>query len=472
MASFSRKNRSHVDLVLEDARLSTAHGGQLIVDALARDFDLWGKIRRLGLLDPRKDKSRGFAPDLIIAQLIFSLCSGGISLADAGRLCQDSALARLLKVARWADESTLGEWLRAQTPEGLNGLWALIREFVGWALGRIKPGRVRHAGQLEIFFDDSQIEVSGHKFEGTGLNYEGSLSYSWQTLWVGPFVADAQWAPGNTDVSAALPGCLEATAALWEEEARQGRAHFYADSASSAGKYLNQLDDRGWSWSVSYNKWTDKLEALAAGMAEDQWSDGREAIGRNGEPITEQFGWLRHLPGEQCRRVQTFAVVRYRARDGGDLFWRYAFVVGGGRQQKEHLHEPEAARRVFERHHLKGAKEQGFHQLLGDLDLHHPPCLSERANAFYYAVAVLAFNLLMAVKLLYLEDHQQAWTVRTLIRFWLTVPVKLSSHAHRTKARIFVPKAAMRWWRLFIQEHYPKRLRGRPPELRIDPAPD
>ena len=91
-----------------------------------------------------------------------------------------------------------------------------------------------------------------------------------------------------------------------------------------------------------------------------------------------------------------------------------------------------------------------------------------QANAFFYAVGALAFNLLMAVKVLLLEDEHQAWTVRTLIRFWLTVPVKVSSHAHRRRARIFVPKAAMRWWRLFLQRHYPKRKRGRPPKT---PAP-
>ncbi len=162
--------------------------------------------------------------------------------------------------------------------------------------------------------------------------------------------------------------------------------------------------------------------------------------------------------------MQTFAVVRYRARDGGDLFWRYAYVVGGGELQRERLHEPDAAREVFMAHHFKGAKEQGFHQLLGDMDLHYPPCLSNLANEFYYAIGALSFNLLMAVKVLYLEDDQQKMTVRSLIRFWLTVPVKLSSHAHRRKARIFVPKARMRWWRLFIQEHYPKRKPGRPPK--------
>jgi hypothetical protein len=100
--------------------------------------------------------------------------------------------------------------------------------------------------------------------------------------------------------------------------------------------------------------------------------------------------------------------------------------------------------------------------VLGDMDPHHPPCLSSAANAFYYALGALSFNLLMAVKILLLDADQQGWTVRTLIRFWLTVPVKISSHAHRTRARIFIPKASMRWWRLFLQDHYPKRKPGRP----------
>ena len=107
-------------------------------------------------------------------------------------------------------------------------------------------------------------------------------------------------------------------------------------------------------------------------------------------------------------------------------------------------------------------KEHGFHQLLGHMDLHHPPCISNEANAFYYGLGALAFNLLMAVKVLLLDDNQQAWSVRTLIRFWLTVPVKIGNHAHRSRARIFIPKAAMRWWRLFLADHYPKRKPGRP----------
>ncbi len=86
MPSYFRKKSSNVDMVLQDARGATVHGGQLIVDALAKDFGLWEKIQACGCMDPRKDKSRGFFPEAIVAQILFNFCSGGISLADAGRL--------------------------------------------------------------------------------------------------------------------------------------------------------------------------------------------------------------------------------------------------------------------------------------------------------------------------------------------------------------------------------------------------
>ena len=55
---------------------------------------------------PSRDKSRGFSPEAIVAQFVFSFCSGGISLSDAGRLGTDKALGRLVGMDRWADGDT------------------------------------------------------------------------------------------------------------------------------------------------------------------------------------------------------------------------------------------------------------------------------------------------------------------------------------------------------------------------------
>ena len=104
----------------------------------------------------------------------------------------------------------------------------------------------------------------------------------------------------------------------------------------------------------------------------------------------------------------------------------------------------------------------GFSELLSDLDLHHPPCEKLIANQAFYALAILTYNVLTAMKVLELEDDQQPWRIRTRIRHLLTVPVTVSSHARYTRAWIRVPRELLRIWRLFIQQWIPKRKPGRP----------
>jgi len=52
----------------------------------------------------------------------------------------------------------------------------------------------------------------------------------------------------------------------------------------------------------------------------------------------------------------------------------------------------------------------------------------------FYALASLAYNALMALKLIHLADHEQPKRVRTLIRHLLLVPVELTPHAWQIKA--------------------------------------
>ena len=128
---------THLDVVLQAADDVTAHGGAVIIDALARDFGLWEKIKALPVFDHRTDLTRGYTSDLLIAQILISFCTGGINIADAGRLADDTALARLLGFPRMADASTLARWLNRQTPAANEALWGLTREFLAWVMPRI-----------------------------------------------------------------------------------------------------------------------------------------------------------------------------------------------------------------------------------------------------------------------------------------------------------------------------------------------
>lgn len=449
MPAFSIHRSSVNSVQPVEGEQSTSHGGQILLDAIARRFGLWDRLASLPAIDPRRRASQGFSPQAIVAQILFSFTSGGVCLADAERLGLDKALLELLGLDRSADQSTLGQWLRAQSKEGLEALHRLNAELIDWIIAeakRLGRGNWIWDGKPKIFFDDTQIEVYGRCFEGATKNYEGNLALGWQTLWLGPFLLDGVLGQ-CTEVSAQLPLLLDEHRHRWEGLG----AHFFADSASSDGRWLNPIAKAGFgSWSVSYNKWTDKLDRLAAELPSERWWRMPAEPGRQPDALdaVEEYGWLSHLPGDN-EEARTFAVRRRKGE--GEMLWRHCFIVcdpGDAALSSQ----PQAARDVFERHALKGASEQGFSQLLSDFDLHHPPCQSLAANEAWYVLGMMAYNLLQALRLLHMPADAQGWRVRSIIRHLLTVPVVLKRHARYVVARVCVPAGWLRWWRLFVPE--------------------
>ena len=89
--------------------------------------------------------------------------------------------------------------------------------------------------------------------------------------------------------------------------------------------------------------------------------------------------------------------------------------------------------------------------MLTGLDLHHPPCAELIANQMYYAVAALAYNLLVALKLLHLPEERQQCRLKTLIREVMILPGRFVNHARRMVARIYVAPEWLEWWRVAYQ---------------------
>ncbi len=436
MPAITKRDRP-IQIEFVSNKAASPLGGLPAIEALAQQFGLWKKIKAKTSLDPRSRKSRGYGPELIVSQLIYSLCTGGDSLADAEKLKSDPLAKRLAGVSTFADETTLGEWLRAQGPESVQAIGEITREFIQWVMNKATAARWLHNGQREVFFDDTELEVSGKTFEKARINYEGKLALSWQVLWVGPFLA-AQSLGGHAEPSTELVPLLQSAQSLWQGQS----AYFYADSASSAGKYLEPITAEGWQWSVSYNKWTGPLERQAQSWPEAQWTDKTLREWKNGEKIIEQYTWIKHQP-ENAKEPVLFAVVRSKAEK--ELFWSHAFIACDRERSG-------SVKAVFERHHLKGHKEQLFSEVLSGLDLHHPPCAELIANQMYYAVAALAYNLLVALKLLHLPEERQQCRLKTLIREVMILPGRFVSHARRMVARIYVAPEWLEWWRVAYQQ--------------------
>jgi len=302
---------------------SSVYGGLPAIEALCQQFGLWEKLRAIPSLDPRVRKGRGFGPEVIVAQLLYSFCSGGASLSDSEDLNKEPLARLLANVPFLADQTTVGEWLRAQSLDSIAGMWQVTQGFVRWVMAHAEAGRWTCCRRLELFFDDTQLEVSGRKFEGAKMNYNGDMALSWQTFWAGPFLFEAELgSPG--DVSSALPGMLQRRRLLWE----QTPGDFMADSGSSAAHYLEAISQAGLAqWSVSYNRWPKVLERIAQEQPETVWGPAQAAIWRDGSPITEQHCFIRHQP-EGAKEPLHFAVVRFKKAD--EFWWNCRFAACQG----------------------------------------------------------------------------------------------------------------------------------------------
>lgn len=425
-----RSPKIHFEFV--PAKKQSTLGGLPAIEALAQQFDLWKKIRALPGIDPRIRTTHGYSPELIVAQLLYSFCSGGASLADAERLNDEPLVRQLARAKNFADQTQLGEWLRKQKDTSIAAFWQLIGDFVQWAIERADAARWTYAGRAEVFFDDTQIEVFGPSFEGAKINYNGDLALSWQTLWFGPFLLEGELgSPG--DVSGALPAMLRRHRPFWKERA----SDFLADSGSSSAEYLRAIAAAGFThWSVSYNKWTAVPERTAAALPPTAWTVAQETRWRDGTEVSEQHAGIRHTPAES---EFTFPLATARWKKSDEMFWRYAFVA--------HDEKRSDAAAIMARHRLKGGKEQLFKEVLRGLDLHHPPCESLTANRMFYAIAALAYNLIKAVQLLCLPQECQGWTVPTLLKQMVRLPAVLVNHARRLVARVEVAVSWLDWWR-------------------------
>jgi hypothetical protein len=456
------KKNSHLDFVIQSAKDTTAFGGAAVADAIARDSGLWLNFAEAApQLEHRRDTSRGCRPDAIIAQILTSFVTGGINVADAGRV--DEALAKLVGLPAVADQTTLCKWFNAQSEESVARVWDINRKFLDWTFRQLPPDQLRDQnGKLSVFFDDTNIEVEGHHFQDAKLNYNGDIAYSFQAVWLGGrWLAAGKLDSGNIDCSSHMKELLLDSKALWHPHAEQGLAHFYADSGSSAGKYLTFVNQYNWSWTISYNKWTTVLETQAVAEPDTQWGAAQNGRVRGGKDVKEEFTWLRHQPGEDCLTGHDFATLRYKALDGGDMFYRYAYVAcGQPNKASAPITKAEGARDTFAIHRQKGEFENCFSNLLGDLDLHHPPFSSKAANAMWFALGALANNLLRAMQVLTMPEEEQNARLRSIIRYWVTTPAKLTVHAGRRSIKVYVPAALKRHWAELLAKVWPKRQRG------------
>jgi len=100
--------------------------------------------------------------------------------------------------------------------------------------------------------------------------------------------------------------------------------------------------------------------------------------------------------------------------------------------------------------------------VLNGLDLHRPPCMALMANQVCDLIAALAYDPMVAIKLLDLNDECQGWRVKTLMKKLVFLPGRLVWRSRQWVARVLVPGAWLGWWQRWAERVWATHGPGRP----------
>jgi hypothetical protein len=398
----------------------TAHGGL----ALMAEFN-----HGIGLSEltdqyvPAPGSNRGFDPSQIVDTVVLMLQGGGRSLEDLRELKNEGGIMELIGRGEIPEPDTVGGWLRrmGEPNRGKPGIEGLDR-----VRGKINERILRRDGVKEYTLDADAMEITGEKADAL-FTYNGDKGYMPVAgfLYETPVCLYDEFREGNV---APAFGQKEFYLQCKERMPRGKKiGNYRADSASYQAGLINQLEEAGVRYGITADQ--DKAVKKVIGMiGQEQW---REPVRGCGYELAETV----HCMNETKRAFRL--VVKRESRRQEELFEKegqyfYHAVATNWLEEEKNTEE------VLKWHNQRGQAENFNKELKIGLGMERMPCGQSYANAVFFRIGVIAYNLFIGFKRL---SCPESWMKRTIATFrWKIVQVagRIVKHAGKTVLKLMM----------------------------------
>ncbi len=397
----------------------TAHGGL----ALMAEYNHGMGLREVADRHlPAPGSNRGYNASVFIDSLVLMLQGGGQCLEDLRELGREAALMKLLRMDRIPDPDTSGDWLRRMgNPE--NGGCGYIG--LGNVRDEINHRIMRHDGVREYTLDADATQVMADKHDAK-FTYQGVRGYMPMLgfLFESQVCLLDEFREGNVSPVSGQVGFYRNCRELVPVGKRIAR--YRADSASYQAELINELEKDSVKWAITADQ-DSAVKKIIHGLPEAEW---KEPVKDCGFEIAETIHTM-NKTNESFRLV----IKREHFRQA-DIFEgsKYAYhVVASNWSDEENT-----AYEVLKWHNQRGAAENFNKELKIGFGMERMPCGDSWANAVFFRIGVIAYNLFIGFKRL---SCPEAWVHHTIATFrWKVVQVagRIVRHAGQVILRLVV----------------------------------
>ncbi len=365
----------------------TAHAG------LALFGEFLHALKLPGWLDealPGPGGPRGYQPNAFVVPLLLMLQGGGRSLEDLRQVRAEEGLRDVLGLEEMPSSDALGDWLRRMgAGTGLEGLAAVNRKLLARAL---RPEKTR---QFTLDIDATQIVAEKKSAKYT---YKGELGYmpivghlAENGLVVGEEFRDGNVSPNTRNLefirhcSAQMP-------------AGKRIAHVRADSAAYQAEIFNECEDNERTFTAGAPL-DAAVQAAIAAIPEEDWRSYQN--GRIAETVHTM---------DETRKAFRLVVVRRPVQldllGAENPSERYKAIASN---------RIESAEETVAWYGQRGeCSENRIKELKIGFAMERMPCGAFGANAVFFRIGVLAYNLFAMFKRLVLPIGWRKHQVQTL----------------------------------------------------------
>ena len=421
----------------------TAHGGL----ALMAEFNHGIGLRELtDRYLPPPGSHRGFEPSVMVDSLVLMLQGGGRSLEDLRELKNEEGLLKLIGRDEIPEPDTVGDWLRrmGDPKRGEAGLKGL-----DWVRVKINERVLRRDGIKEYTLDADATEIIGEKADAL-------FTYNWNKgympvagfLYETPVCLYDEFREGNVAPAFGQKEFYLQCKKRMPVGKRIG--NYRADSASYQAGLFNQLEEDGVKYGITADQ--DKaVKALIGLIKEGEW---KEPVRGCGYELAETVHCMNGT--KKAFRL----VVKREIRRQGELFEVKGVPYFYHAVATNWLEEQKDTAAVLKWHNQRGQAENFNKEIKIGFGMERMPCGQTYANAVFFRIGVIAYNLFVGFKRL---SCPESWMKHTITTFrWKMVQVagRIVKHAGQMVLKLMIDLEKLELFR---------KIRGKSFELSLCP---
>ena len=372
---------------------------------------------------PLAKHPNGYTPFEFIYPLILMLHSGGRVLDDIKEIRQDRALSTLLKMDNIPTASAFTKYLHKHNAIGEDGIRSINKQFLKRFLKSIKDE------DLTLDIDATFIEAHKNTAKWSYKDAPGYMPIVGHIN--GGYVIDVDFREGN---EAPASRNLEFIKQCQEQLPLGVKfARFRADSASYQAEIFNHCnkEEEKILFTVTAKKSTNVFDSIKE-IKDDNWQtfSKREKVAEFTHTMKDTYKAFRMIV---IKKDITPILPTLEGYISNEVMMQYQDEIYYCIATNDNDLSPQE---IIKLHRQRGeASENKIKELKNGFNMSYLPTSNTQANAFYFYIGTLAYNLFLLFKQI-LDSNMQKHTVKTIRYKLYNIAGKVVSHAREVTLKV------------------------------------